>query len=177
MAVVLKPVLGPPATTHFVCLSHMPHPFQVLQTPLMSWWVESGVLNGGDIQNMLWLGSPGQVWKPLIYGCAGPTNPIHEAPPRNLHGLKVGVSNPASGELPSCRFQFQPQSNTLEPANSITGRWIGAGLELKSAVWYSRSLPCWKTQHMLVMYVLKHGSWFKLVLSWSWAGANCSRPA
>ncbi len=49
---------GPPATTHFVCLPHRPHPFQVLQTLLMSWWVESGVLNEGDIQNMLWLGVP-----------------------------------------------------------------------------------------------------------------------
>ncbi len=29
----------------------------------------------------------------------------------------AGVSNPAPGELPSCRFQLQPQSNTPEPAN------------------------------------------------------------
>ncbi len=49
---------GPPASTHFVCLPHRPRPFQVLQTLLMSWWVESGVLNEGDIQNMLWLGVP-----------------------------------------------------------------------------------------------------------------------
>ncbi len=27
------------------------------------------------------------------------------------------ISNPAPGELPSCRFQLQPQSNTPEPAN------------------------------------------------------------
>ncbi len=26
-------------------------------------------------------------------------------------------------------------------------------------------LPCWKIQHMLVRYVLKHGCWFKMVLS------------
>ncbi len=57
VTVVLKPVLGTPATTHFICLSHRPHPFQVLQTLLMR-WVESGVLNEGDIQNMLWLGVP-----------------------------------------------------------------------------------------------------------------------
>ncbi len=34
-----------------------------------------------------------------------------------------------------------------------------------------------KKQHMLVRYVLMHGSWFKLVLSWSWAGASCLGPA
>ncbi len=46
------------------------------------------------------------------------------------------------GELPSCRFQLQPQSNTPEPANQgvqgyliITDRCVGAGLELKSAGW------------------------------------------
>ncbi len=45
---------------------------------------------------------------------------------------------------------------------------------------YNIILPCWKKkQHMLVRYVLKHGSWFKLVLSWfklvlscSWAGSK-----
>ncbi len=30
---------------------------------------------------------------------------------------KAGVSNPAPGDLPSDRFQLQPQSNTPEPAN------------------------------------------------------------
>ncbi len=55
---VLNLSWGPPATTYFVCLSHRPHPIQVLQILLMSWWVESGVLNEGDIQNMLWLGVP-----------------------------------------------------------------------------------------------------------------------
>ncbi len=46
-----------------------------------------------------------------------------------------GVSNPAPGELPSSRFQLQPQSNTPEPANhSLQGYWlisdrcVGAGL-------------------------------------------------
>lgn len=57
--------------------------------------------------------------------------------------------------LLSCRFQVQPQSNTTEPANQgvqgyliITGRCVGAGLELKSAERYlSRSRvgdPCVK---------------------------------
>ncbi len=46
-----------------------------------------------------------------------------------------GVSNPAPGELPSYRFQLQPQSNTPEPANHslqgyllISDRCVGAGL-------------------------------------------------
>ncbi len=46
-----------------------------------------------------------------------------------------GVFNPAPGELPSYRFQLQPQSNTPEPANhSLQGYWlisdrcVGAGL-------------------------------------------------
>ncbi len=46
-----------------------------------------------------------------------------------------GVSNPAPGELPSYRFQLQPQSNTTEPANHslqgyllISDRCVGAGL-------------------------------------------------
>ncbi len=53
---------------------------------------------------------------------------------------RTGVSNPAPGELPSWRFQLQPQSNTPEPANQgvqgyliITDRCVAAGLELKSA--------------------------------------------
>ncbi len=53
-----------------------------------------------------------------------------------------GVSNPAPGDLPSYRFQLQPQSNTPEPANHslqgyllISDRCVGAGLELKSAGW------------------------------------------
>jgi len=43
------------------------------------------------------------------------------------------VSNPAPGELPSCRFQLQPQSNTPEAANQgvqdliITDRHAAAG--------------------------------------------------
>ncbi len=58
------------------------------------------------------------------------------------HWPRPGVSNPAPGELPSYRFQLQPQSNTPEPANQgvqgyliITDRCVGAGLELKSAGW------------------------------------------
>ncbi len=46
-----------------------------------------------------------------------------------------GVSNLAPGELPSYRFQLQPQSNTPEPANHslqgyllISDRCVGAGL-------------------------------------------------
>ncbi len=37
---------------------------------------------------------------------------------------------------------------------------------------WKQSIPCWKTQHMLVRYVLKHVCWFKLVVSWlsSFAG-------
>ncbi len=53
-----------------------------------------------------------------------------------------GVSNPAPGEIPSYRFQLQPQSNTPEPANHslqgyllVSDRCVGAGLELKSAGW------------------------------------------
>ncbi len=52
----------------------------------------------------------------------------------------AGVSNPAPGELPSCRFQLQPQSHTPEPANQgvqgyliITDRCVAVGFELKSA--------------------------------------------
>ncbi len=37
--------------------------------------------------------------------------------------------------------------------------------------------PCWKKQHMLVRYVLKHGCWFKLVLSWSCAGPKQLAPS
>ncbi len=64
--------------------------------------------------------------------------------PNKATGLSLlfrsGVSNPAPGELPSWRFQLQPQSNTPEPANQvvqgsliITDRCVAAGLELKSA--------------------------------------------
>ncbi len=56
--------------------------------------------------------------------------------------VRPGVSNPAPGELPSYRFQLQPQSNTPEPANQvlqgyllISDRCVTAGLELKSAGW------------------------------------------
>ncbi len=52
----------------------------------------------------------------------------------------AGVSNHPPGELPSCRFQLRPQSNTPEAANQgvrdcliITDRCVAAGLELKSA--------------------------------------------
>ncbi len=45
------------------------------------------------------------------------------------------ISNPAPDELPSCRFQLQPQSNTPEAANQgVQGylvRSVGLGLELK----------------------------------------------
>ncbi len=56
-----------------------------------------------------------------------------------LCGTKNGssmawVSNPAPGELPSWRFQLQPQSNTPDPANQgvqgyliITDRCVAAG--------------------------------------------------
>ncbi len=60
--------------------------------------------------------------------------------PFNYGPSMPGVSNPAPGELPSCRFQLQPQSNTPEAANQgvqgyliITDRCVAAGLELKSA--------------------------------------------
>ncbi len=53
---------------------------------------------------------------------------------------RLGVSNPAPGELPSYRFKLQPQSSTPKPANQglkgyllISERCVGAGLELKSA--------------------------------------------
>ncbi len=50
------------------------------------------------------------------------------------------VKFPATGELPSSRFQLQPQSNTPEPANQgvqghliITDRRVAARWGLKSA--------------------------------------------
>ncbi len=59
-----------------------------------------------------------------------------------IYSLSAGVSNPAPGEVPYFRFQLQPQSNTPEPAKQglqgylyISDRWVGAGLELKSAGW------------------------------------------
>ncbi len=41
-----------PCPAHFVCLPFQTHPVQVLQSLLMSWWVESGVSDKGDIQNV-----------------------------------------------------------------------------------------------------------------------------
>ncbi len=53
---------------------------------------------------------------------------------------RTGVSNPAPGEILSCRFQLQPQLNTPRPGNQgvqgyliITDRCVGAELELKYA--------------------------------------------
>lgn len=44
---------------------------------------------------------------------------------------RAEVSNPVPGELPSCRVQLQPLSNTPEPAIKVF-RFTWAGLELKS---------------------------------------------
>ncbi len=41
-----------PCPAHFVCLPNQTHPIQFLQSLLMSWWVESGVLDKGDIQKV-----------------------------------------------------------------------------------------------------------------------------
>ncbi len=65
----------------------------------------------------------------------------YENSPQHLR-VTAGDSNTAPGELPSCKFSIllQPQSNTPVPTNQgaqgyliITGRCVGAGLELKSA--------------------------------------------
>ncbi len=61
---------------------------------------------------------------------------------RLMRFSNAGISNPTPGELPSCRCQLQPQSSTPDPAKqgiqswlTITGRCVGAGLELKSPGW------------------------------------------
>ncbi len=41
-----------PCPAHFVCLPCQTHPIRVLQSLLTSWWVESGVSDKGDIQNV-----------------------------------------------------------------------------------------------------------------------------
>ncbi len=41
-----------PCSAHFVCLPCQTHLIQVLQSLLTSWWVESGVSDKGDIQNV-----------------------------------------------------------------------------------------------------------------------------
>ncbi len=41
-----------PSPAHFVCVPYQTHPIHVLQSLLTSWWVESGVLDKGDIQNV-----------------------------------------------------------------------------------------------------------------------------
>ncbi len=69
---------------------------------------------------------------------------IYDGPLRGTHWepkphSKSRISNPAPGELPSWRFQLQPQSNTPEPANQGVQGWNwslqdgsspGAGLEI-----------------------------------------------
>ncbi len=52
MAVVFKPLHEVPPALHILYVSlYLTHPLQVLQS-LMSWWVESGVIDEGDIQNV-----------------------------------------------------------------------------------------------------------------------------
>ncbi len=46
-----------PSPAHFVSLPYQTHPNHVLQSLLMSWWVESGVLDKGDTQNVQGYGS------------------------------------------------------------------------------------------------------------------------
>ncbi len=46
-----------PSPAHFECLPYLTHLFHVLQSLLTSWWVESGVLDKGDIQNVQGRGS------------------------------------------------------------------------------------------------------------------------
>ncbi len=41
-----------PWPAHFVCLPNQTHPIHVLQSLLTSWWVDSGVLDKGDIQKV-----------------------------------------------------------------------------------------------------------------------------
>ncbi len=53
-----------PNTAHFACLLCLTHPFQVLELLLMSWWVESGVIDKGDMQNVqCWGGSRNEFGK------------------------------------------------------------------------------------------------------------------
>ncbi len=55
-----------PNTAHFACLLCLTHPFQVLKLLLMSWWVESGVIEKkGDMQNVqCWGGSRNEFGNP-----------------------------------------------------------------------------------------------------------------
>ncbi len=46
-----------PSPAHFVCFPYLTHLIHVLQSLLTSWWVESGVLEKGDIQNVQGYGS------------------------------------------------------------------------------------------------------------------------
>ncbi len=52
--------------------------------------------------------------------------------------FRAGVSNPAPGELPSCRFQLQPNQG-VQGYLIITDMCVAAELELKSAGRLSRS--------------------------------------
>ncbi len=49
-----------------VCFRLKAHPKRVMQSVLMSWWIESGVLDEGDMLNVQGSVPPGQVWKPLL---------------------------------------------------------------------------------------------------------------
>ncbi len=51
IAVVPKPLHEVPPTLHILYVSlFLTHALQVLLPPLMSWWVESGVIDEGEIQ-------------------------------------------------------------------------------------------------------------------------------
>lgn len=55
-----SPGSGLAPTVHILCLSYLKHPFQVLESLPMSWWVDPGVFNQGNIQNVQGCGTPGQ---------------------------------------------------------------------------------------------------------------------
>ncbi len=62
---VFKPLHEVPPALHILHVSlYLTHPLQVLQSPLMSWWVESGVRETYKMCRAG--GSPGQVWEPLV---------------------------------------------------------------------------------------------------------------
>ncbi len=61
-----KHVPGASPTLHILHVSFVWHTFQVLELLLMSWWVESGVIDKGDMQNVqCWGGSRNEFGNPF----------------------------------------------------------------------------------------------------------------
>ncbi len=60
-----------PNTAHFACLLCLTHPFQLLELLLMSWWVESGVIDKGDMQMCSVGEAPGtSLGTPAVHYCS-----------------------------------------------------------------------------------------------------------